>query len=514
MTLFIEWRKKAAPEQPAPRAEPTLRLPMKISDRAIETARARRAAARQETWRLPTHPPGVLPPGLAQDEDPGAPAAYGWASSYHGMFAEGIGFLGYPYLAELTQRAEYRVASELIAEEMTRKWLILKATGDKDKSDKIQELTADLVKFKVRDAFRAATELDGFFGLSFIKPDFGEETNEELMTPLLIRREKIEKGSLKGFIVIDPTWSAPNIYNAQNALDPGFYRPITWFVMGKQIHHSRLMIFVSRPVPDILKPAYNFGGLSLSQMMKPYVDNWLRTRQSVADLVNAFTQFVLKTNISATLQGDAGADMDKRISLFAATRDNRNVLAVDKNDEDLANISAPLGTLDALQAQSQEHQAAVVRAPLVKLFGITPSGLNASTDGEIRTFYDSINGRQERLYNDPFKRCLDIIQLNRYGEIDPDITHEWVPLWQLDEAGQAAVYKTRADTAAVYIESGVLAPEDERTRVAAEPGNPYHGLEGEAPGLPEAGDPDLTDPSERVDVEGEQGSESGANSGV
>ena len=488
---------------------------MKISHRALETLGVDKSPPALTPWTLPKYPPGVMPAELAQDEAPNeAPGFYGWAQGYHGMFAEGIGFFGYPYLAELTQRAEYRVASELIAEEMTRKWLVLHSTGDTDKSDKIKELTADLIKFRVRDVFRDATELDGFFGLSFIKVDLGDEDDAELKTPLVIRKEKIGKGSLRGFVVIDPTWSAPNLYNANNPLSPTFYQPTTWFVMGKQVHHTRLLIFVSRPVPDILKPAYNFGGLSLSQLMKPYVDNWLRTRQGVTDLVCAFTQFALGTNMSSVLQGEVGADLDARIAILSALRSNRGTLAYDKETEEFSNISAPLGTLDALQAQAQEHQAAIVRAPLVKLFGITPSGLNASSDGEIRTFYDSMNGRQERLYNDKIKRVLDILQLNRYGEIDPEITFEWVPLWQLDAAGLAAVQKTKADVDAVLAEVGAISPEDIRTRVAADPESPYHGLEGEAPGLPDVGDPDLTDPSERIETQGEQGSESGANSGV
>jgi hypothetical protein len=53
--------------------------------------------------------------------------------------------------------------------------------------------------------------------------------------------------------------------------------------MGTEVHASRMPAFVGHPVPDMLKPAYSFGGLSLSQMAKPYVDIWLQTRESVGD---------------------------------------------------------------------------------------------------------------------------------------------------------------------------------------------------------------------------------------
>jgi uncharacterized protein len=67
--------------------------------------------------------------------------------------------------------------------------------------------------------------------------------------------------------------------------------------MSKQIHASRLLKIIPHPVSDLLKPAYSFGGVPLIQMAKPYVENWLRTRQSVSDLIQSFTQWVLATNL-------------------------------------------------------------------------------------------------------------------------------------------------------------------------------------------------------------------------
>ena len=45
-------------------------------------------------------------------------------------------------------------------------------------------------------------------------------------------------------------------------------------------------------------------------------------------------------------------------------------------------------------AQSQEQISSVSRIPLVKWTGISPSGLNASSEGEIRVYYDLIHSEQ------------------------------------------------------------------------------------------------------------------------
>src|SRR5436309_2878 len=71
-------------------------------------------------------PPGVLPPGrkpMAMDDAFGNIASWGTTGWANSVFSEGLAFLGYPYLAELAQRPEYRTASALIAEDMTREWI-------------------------------------------------------------------------------------------------------------------------------------------------------------------------------------------------------------------------------------------------------------------------------------------------------------------------------------------------------------------------------------------------------
>jgi phage-related protein (TIGR01555 family) len=524
------WEKPEPIPTPVPRIEPKLARPMRISSTAVARL-TRPPPTTSHPFELPKYAPGVLPGArvqLAQDEIPlsNVNANFAFAAQWHGTFAEGVQFMGYPYLSELAQRQEYRVASELIAEEMTRKFIVLKATGKTDKTEKIKELTADIKKFRLREAFQQALILDGLMGLCPINIDVGTNDDPaEMATPLLIDKAKIGKGTLRGFKAIDPIWIAPTNYNASNALDPTFYKPQTWFIMGMRVHVSRLLMIISRPVPDLLKPAYNFGGLSLSQILKPYVDNWLQTRQSVAADIKAFTTWVLKTNIMASLMpagvngepgvGDGGNAIDDRLAVFSGMLNNRGVLAVDKEQEDFANIAFSLATLDALQAQSQEHMAAVVRAPLIKYFGITPTGLNASTDGEVRSFYDEVKAYQVKVCDVPLKTSLDIIQLNRFGEIDPEIEHEWTPLYELDEAGRAAVQKTKADTDAVLSQEGAIGPDDIRKRVANDPESNYHGLEGDAPGVPEpAQDPSLADPAEKIENQGAEGSETEANSGT
>ncbi|MGR0202336.1 anti-CBASS protein Acb1 family protein, partial [Klebsiella pneumoniae] len=75
--------------------------------------------------------------------------------------------------------------------------------------------------------------------------------------------------------------------------------------MGKTVHASRFIDLVSRPVSQILKPSYNFGGLSLTQLMEPYVNAWEQIRQEIPKIIKAFTLSGLKTDMDTRMRDPA-----------------------------------------------------------------------------------------------------------------------------------------------------------------------------------------------------------------
>lgn len=444
---------------------------------------------RPEAFIVSEHPPGVLPQGtkLAMDDAFGSSLA--WANS---GLQEGVVFPGFPYLAQLAQRPEYRKITETIASEMTRAWITFESAGGDDeaekKAEKIAKIEAEFGRLHVQEMFRKAAEGDGYFGRGHIFLDIGEnDDRDELKQPIgdghnALSKSKVGNGDLRRLRYIEPMWVAATTYNSTDPLKGDWFRPVGWYVMGKEVHTSRLLTFIGRPVPDLLKPTYLFSGLSMSQMAQPYVDNWIKTRDSVSKLISSFSMTGLKTDLTERSEMDDGAELLARLKLFTTMRDNRGTLAIDKDTEDWFNISVPLGTLDKLQAQSQEQLSSVSSIPLVKLLGITPSGLNASSDGEIRVFYDWIAAYQGVLFRDNLHRLLGFVQMSLFGEVDPAITIKFNPLYSLNEKEQAEVNKIEAETGAVLISAKVISPEEERKRVASDKTTPYTSLDaGAAP---------------------------------
>ena len=472
-------RKKPETPPPAPVQEPPRR--MKIRPESV--GRNKKA---KDPFRPAKPPKGVVPKGapslgMATDEASNYAAYFNQAEYWD----EDLQWLGYPLLTALAQRSEYRTIVETYAREMTRQWIKLTTTGDEDKSEKIAELTKALeAKYHVRDVIRMALETDGYYGRAHIYVDIGDDSAQEVGT-ILIRKAVKLKNRLKGFKIVEPLWTYPAEYNAIDPLSRDFYRPTSWYVNGKRVHATRLLTMVARDVPNALKPAYSFGGISLTQMARPYVDNWLRSRQSVSDLLHSYSKDVLKTNMSGILNDGAADSYLARAALYNNTRDNRGLIMLDKTDEDFVNVSTPLSTVDKILAQSQEQMASVAQIPLIILLGITPTGLNASAESELDVWARRIRAEQEKEIRPRLQEMIEIIQVAEFGEIDPSIGFEFVPLREMSELDEATIRKTEADTDAVYIQAGVLDPEDARNRIANDEKSLYHGVALQTPEPPE-----------------------------
>ena len=314
-----------------------------------------RAASKTKSYDFPIKPPELMPgivpsgetaPVMATDSNP-----YSFAAQAY----PGGGFPGFAYLSQLATRAEYRAFAATLSTEITREWIEFtskQSDGDSN-AEKIKAIEDEFKRLNVRGIIQRAAEHDCYFGRGQI---FIEIDGADKKTPLILDPRTVKKGSLSRLSAVEAVWTTPAGYNALDPAAADFYKPSSWFMLGQQVHASRLMTVVTRPLPDILKPAFNFAGMSISQLAEPYVDNWLRTRQSVADLINNFSITALATSMDQVLQGDDdGADVFNRADLFTATRSNLGLMLLDKEHEELLQVNTPLSGLHELQAQSQEH---------------------------------------------------------------------------------------------------------------------------------------------------------------
>lgn len=436
----------------------------------------------------------IPPAEMAMDDAGSGPFPY--QAYLNGTGAGGnfnLYFPGYPYLAMLTQRSEYRQPTETHAKDMTREWIEFQSQGGAGKAKRIKDLEDAFKERKVQQVCREALIHDGFYGVGHIAIDIKD--NDDTTLPILLDAKSIPKGSLRAFRNIEPMWVTPIMWNSSDPLSESFYVPETWVTLDRTMHRTRLLQVISREVPDIIKPAYNFGGISMSQLIEPYVDRWLKTVAGVNRLINNFSLIFLKTDMSAVLQGESnGQELLQRLKLARMHGDNMGAFLLDMAKEELGQVQVGLSGLSELQAQAQEHMAAPTHLPLVVLTGITPSGLNASSDGEIEVYHDWNRSEQYAVLEPIITHMMHVIMLDLWGEIDKDITFVFVPIKQITGEALSRIQKTEAEKDAAYVDMGAVDRAEVRDKIARDKNSGYNNLD--IAKLPEEseGDPDNDDP--------------------
>lgn len=408
--------------------------------------------------------------------------------------ADGLGFPGYTHLAEMAQRAEFRKPCEVIARECTRAWLrfVYRGHGHDEAGtrERLDQLEQSCRKLALRDVVKRQVLQALTYGIGHVWVGLKNQSLDTAAqsAPLRATSQGMGRATLERLVAIEPVWTTPNSYDVDNPLSPDHYRPRNWWVQGRLVDRSRLLTMVPYEVSDILKPAFNFGGLSLTQQLKSYVHNFLRTRDAVAGITANFSRLVLLTDMASNVQTSLTGlnpelgmcfevidvtSLRGRAALMQDVAEGQSIIIADKNAEDAKILSTPLNGLDKLLAQSMEAMASIPGIPLVKLFGLQPSGLNASSDGEIRVFYDEISAFQETLIRPIVQRVLDLVQIDLWGEIDPKIDFIFNPLWQMDEKTRAGIEQSRAETVSALVKGGVVSTDEARRRLAAGPVAPY-----------------------------------------
>jgi phage-related protein (TIGR01555 family) len=96
------------------------------------------------------------------------------------------------------------------------------------------------------------------------------------------------------------------------------------------------------------------------------------------------------------------------------------------------------GGLSDVLIQFGQQVSGAAQIPLVRLFGQSPAGLNATGDSDIRNYYDMINAKQEAVLRRPVRILLEVMCRSKFGKPLPKgFNFSFRPLWQLAENEKA-----------------------------------------------------------------------------
>lgn len=283
----------------------------------------------------------------------------------------------------------------------------------------------------------------------------------------------VRPGSYRGIIQVDPQWCVPELENAN--LEPGqagFYEPEFWMVGRRRVHHSHLIIFRNGVLPDLLKPAYRYGGVSVPQRIIERVYSAERTANEASELAMAKRVSIWKTDI-AEAEMSNGA-VERHLSLWRRFLDNWGVKIADK-DDDYQQHDTSLADFDAVVMNQFQLVAAAANLPATKLLGTTPKGFNATGEYEEGVYHEELESIQAHDLSPVLDRHY--LLLARSNGLQLEIDYTWSPLDTPTALEYAQIEKTQADRDAVLVQTGAIDGEDIRNRMRKDRDSAYYGVE-------------------------------------
>lgn len=392
--------------------------------------------------------------------------------------------------AEEVWRSDAMIARiiERPPKEMTRRgWRVL----IKDDQEGAEEVTTRLEELKIRAAVRRCLEWERAFGGAalFLGVDDGRKPSAPM-------REDLVR-SFRFVTPLSPMELIPARYY-DNPLLPQYGEPELWTLRrvatragGRlrvadttQIHDSRLVRFPGLVVTKRQVTAHLGWGDSILTRLYDGVRDFMSSYQGAAILLSDFSQAVYKIKGLAELIARNQDDKVRtRAQLVDFMRSVARAILID-SEEDFERKATPVAGMPELLEKLAQLVAAQADIPVTILMGMSPAGLNATGESDIRNWYDRLAGEREDRLRDPLERIVRLIMLDQEGPLEGEEPDTWdlrfPPLWEPTEEEEAdrRLKVSQADVA--YVNAGVLLPEEvAQSRFGADEWSPETQLDDE-----------------------------------
>lgn len=348
---------------------------------------------------------------------------------------------------------------DCVADDMTRAGIEI--TGDLNPDD-IDKIHQGMNHLAIWQGINSTAKWGRLYGAAIAvmlidgqKPD----------TPL--RPETVGQGSFRGLLVLDRWMVQPNFSELVTELGPDLGMPkfyetvVEGFAIPKmKIHYSRCLRIDGVDLPFWQKITENLSGMSVLERLYDRLIAFDSTTQGAAQLVykahlRTLTVKGLRNIIAAG--GKALDGLVGQVDMMRRYQSIEGISLIDGEDKFETHQYQFSGLDQVLLAFGQQLSGAA-DIPLVRLFGQSPAGLNATGDSDIRNYYDGINQQQEARMRRPMTTLLTVLSRSLGVQLPNGWGFEFNPLWQMTDKEKAEV-ADRMSTAVDRVEqSGIISP--------------------------------------------------------
>lgn len=365
------------------------------------------------------------------------------------------------YKLDMMYRGSWLVRQivDAVAEDMTRAGINIEsdATTPEDEATLMEAWQAMQLWQDVQSEIKWARLYGGAIGVIMID---GADPSQPLDV------NNVQRGTFKGLMVLDRWMLQPSLEEPVRALGPEFGMPRFYDVVsdahsvpGMRVHHSRCIRMEGVDLPYWQKMSENLWGLSVIEPMFDRMIAFDSATNGAAQLVYKAHLRTLSVERLRELIAAGGKTYQaflEQVGLIRLTQSNEGMTILDASDKFETHQYA-FGGLSDLLIQFGQQLSGAAQIPLVRLFGQSPAGLNATGESDLRNYYDMIAAQQEAKLRRPITVLLEIMHRHVFGIPLPEgFSFSFRPLWQLQESEKAVAAGQNTATILSAFEGAVV----------------------------------------------------------
>jgi phage-related protein (TIGR01555 family) len=232
---------------------------------------------------------------------------------------------------------------------------------------------------------------------------------------------------------------------------------------GEKIHKSRVMRLKGMTAPSFVRPRLRGWGFSVVEILVRSINQYLKATDLGFEVLDEFKLDVYKIkNLTNTLMSPIGSQkVRERMQIANYLKNYQNALIMDSEDDFDHKQLSFAGLAEAMSGIRQQV-ASDMRMPMLKLFGMPASGMNASDEESLEVYNSMVESQVRNKLKYDILRVCEIKCQKLFGFVPDDLSLTFKPLRVLSAVDEENVKTQKFQRLLQAKQAGELTTEEFR----------------------------------------------------
>lgn len=349
---------------------------------------------------------------------------------------------------------------DVIPADMLKNWITITSGLDPDVEKRLSlTLRRTQLIDKLKRGMQWGRLYGGALGVMLVK-----HQGYDLSQPLQL--DWIMPGDFAGLLIFD-RWNGvnPSSELIEDISDPDYGYPKYYTVTDPagggsvKIHHSRVIRFTGNTLPFWEEIAEMQWGASVVESIFDELRKRDNVSWNIAQLTFMANIRVLKMQdlgqLLAATDNESQAELLRTLEAQNMLLNNMGMQVMDSADG-LETHQYTFGGLADCYQQFIMDISGAAEIPVTRLFGRSPSGLNATGESDLQNYYDMIAEKQESYLRPILNKVLPPFIISTLGSLPDDFDFEFDPVAEPSDKERADLAKCGTDNVVAAYNAGLI----------------------------------------------------------